>query len=860
VADHPLGVLLPRVALYSILSAIEEDLRLMLSRNIGALTPAEALDAQLAARTCERALRDLGDEATKLTELLPYLDFADAWELVGRQSGALPPAWVTFCKTHTKRIQALAPIRNRVMHTRPLEFDDLPAVTEFAELLRSETTLETARLTEALDLLERSPEAVLSNGVPALDEPEAHNLPFPDFDETGFIGRRAALDEIKAACLGAYPVVTIVGDGGFGKTAAALKVAYELLDDPNSPFEATIWSTSKTTQLTAQDVVRIDGAISTSLGLMTAVASELGGVANDPVEEVLEYLGQFRILLILDNLETVLDDRIAGFLRRLPSGSKVLITSRIGLKSLEYPVHLPKLTESEAVQLLRAVARVRGLESLVQIDNKRLAAYCSRMNNNPLWMKWFVSGVQAGVRPEDLLANPKTFLDFSMSNVYDHLSDVSRQVLQTLQVSKGRKSQAELAFLTSLEVEPLQDALGQLCASNMVTMASTPTGSSYETHYQLGELAKTYLAKRHPVEKTLHQRVTRRDRELRAAGQELREAQKLNPYQLRSLDLRTSGHLIVARYLLDALSHGRNGAISQAESALANAKRLAPEWYEVHRVEGVIQTQAGNLTGAQDAFECAIELEPNSAPLRLRYGMFKLDHMDDPDGAIAELKAALNIDPESYDCKLEMTRALQRNLDFEASRRLLNELFGDQNRLPQFRLRMLYDLELQHWYRVAEKFAAERDHDRASRALMSLARSFQQCPNKLRDAKIRGRLQHALPVAMRVRKYAYDTEVVVRLDTFIRWIDSGNWARTEAAGDEGDDERARGIVVKIVSEKGYGFIRLRDGDELFFHYSDLQFPEAHVSTGISVMFEIDEGKNGGSRAVRISRADPALAS
>ena len=642
----------------------------------------------------------------------------------------------------------------------------------------------------------------------------------------------------------------------FGKTAAAVKVAYELLDDPASPFEATVWSTSKTTQLTAQDVVRIDGAIRSSLGLMTAVASELGGAQSDPVEEVLDYLRQFRILLILDNLETVLDDRIAGFLRRLPSGSKVLITSRIGLKSLEYPVRLPKFTTDESVQLLRAVARVRGQESLVHMDNRRLGGYCARMNNNPLWMKWFVSGVQAGVRPEDLLANPKTFLDFSMSNVYEHLSSTSRDVIQTLQVSAGRKSQAELAFLTELKVEDLQSALGQLCASNMVTMASTPTGSSFETHYQLGELAKTYLSKRHPVGKDLHKRVTRRDRQLRAAGQQLREAQKANPYQVRSLDLRSSGNLIVARHLLDALDSSRKGEFAAAGSAIATAKQLAPEWYEVHRVEALVQAREGNITGAQEAFECAVELEPDSPPLRLRYGMFMLDHMDDPEGAIEELELALKRDPHSLDCKLAMTRARQRSLDFEGSRRLLNELMADQVRLPQLKVRMLYDLELQHWSRLAEKLVSEGDHERASRALSSLAKAFHDCPGKLRDEKIRGRLPQALPTARRIARYCYAEDVRRRVAAFVTWVESGQWTDSAAPDERGVG--AKGTVVKVITDRGYGFLRLRDGDEIFFHFSDLEFPERELRVGGVVTCDLGKGRDGAARAFHVARAgDPA---
>ena len=105
------------------------------------------------------------------------------------------------------------------------------------------------------------------------------------------------IEHIKMLCLGPYPVITIVGDGGLGKTAAAVKAAYELLDDERSPFEATVWCTSKTTQLTVGDIRNIEGAISTSLGLMESIATNLKGATPTQIQLM-------RSLPILNNFES----------------------------------------------------------------------------------------------------------------------------------------------------------------------------------------------------------------------------------------------------------------------------------------------------------------------------------------------------------------------------------------------------------------------------------------------------------------------------------------------------------------------------------------------------------------------------
>ena len=91
--------------------------------------------------------------------------------------------------------------------------------------------------------LKLDPSFVLSLIIPA-DESDGennNNLPPPDFDETGFIGRRQQISQLIKLCHGPYPVITIVGDGGLGKTALALKVGYEVMDG-SSPKSSVNWS------------------------------------------------------------------------------------------------------------------------------------------------------------------------------------------------------------------------------------------------------------------------------------------------------------------------------------------------------------------------------------------------------------------------------------------------------------------------------------------------------------------------------------------------------------------------------------------------------------------------------------------
>ena len=521
----------PRQTLFVLLSAVESDLRTVIADYLGSRQPVAVLEPRVYDRVRERQARERNsaDDPT-LEDLLPYLDFADAWTLLNACRAHLPTDLASYLQKRTPLLESLAPIRNRVAHARPLNFDDVARTMAACDELSVERPAMWRTLKATTEDLGGNPSSVLGVVIPDADDARSHNLPIPDFDETGFVGRDDYVDRIVSLCHGPYPVITIKGDGGAGKTALALRVAYNFLDMRDSPFEAIAWATSKTTQVTPHEIRTIEGAIADSLGLIQALATNLSGVADaDPVQEVLAYLREFKVLVVLDNLETVLDDRLRTFVAAMPTGSKLLITSRIGLGAYEHPVALSAMTSSEAVQLLRELSKVRGVQELCAMDNKRLGSYCERMHNSPGFIKWFVSAVQAGRRPEEILDRSGMFLDFCMSNVYGYLTPRARAVLQSMQCVPRPLSQAEIAFLNDLTADDLQVALHGLLATNMVLMKSLATGSSYESQYEVSELPRAYLRKHHPPSGEVLQEFTRRQRELTAAGEAIQRAQQSNP-------------------------------------------------------------------------------------------------------------------------------------------------------------------------------------------------------------------------------------------------------------------------------------------------------------------------------------------
>jgi CspA family cold shock protein len=68
---------------------------------------------------------------------------------------------------------------------------------------------------------------------------------------------------------------------------------------------------------------------------------------------------------------------------------------------------------------------------------------------------------------------------------------------------------------------------------------------------------------------------------------------------------------------------------------------------------------------------------------------------------------------------------------------------------------------------------------------------------------------------------------------------------------------AKGTVKKLISDKGFGFIKTEEAKELFFHRNDLQGMEfSSLKEGQEVEYETGTGRDGRPQAVRVKRPQP----
>jgi predicted ATPase len=269
------------------------------------------------------------------------------------------------------------------------------------------------------------------------------------------IGREDTVEALSML-LATQRFVSVVGPGGLGKTTVAISVAHALRED------------------FGEAVYFIDlGAITDPALVPSAVAAVLGVSlqAQDPLSNLLAFLVDRRILLVLDNCEHVID-AAASLTERLyqeAPQTHVLTTSRESLRvegecvhllaPLDYPVAREDLTAAEAlatpaVQLFMDRAFASGYTSgLTDADSPAVAAICAQLDGIALAIELAGSRVGAyGLQgTADLLSNrfkllwqgrrsapPRhqtlhAMLDWS----FNLLSDRDRRVLGRLSIFVG---------------------------------------------------------------------------------------------------------------------------------------------------------------------------------------------------------------------------------------------------------------------------------------------------------------------------------------------------------------------------------------------------------------------------------------
>jgi hypothetical protein len=189
------------------------------------------------------------------------------------------------------------------------------------------------------------------------------NLPAPTYSQ--FIMRAQAFAEVVEGLSKRSAAVLIVGFGGNGKTSLAREVVARCLagEDGAPQFDAAVWVSDKDRPGTTNLSVTLD-EVARTLDYPGFTQFE----HDEKRREVEQLLRRQRVLIVVDNFETVTDRVLLSWLLNLPEPSKALITTREYRREFRrssWPVDLRGMIEAEARELIAERVRVLKIEKLV---------------------------------------------------------------------------------------------------------------------------------------------------------------------------------------------------------------------------------------------------------------------------------------------------------------------------------------------------------------------------------------------------------------------------------------------------------------------------------------------------------------
>ena len=641
-----------RAKCYLIMQGLERSLADNLIRNYQVEDP-KFLTTEETDRALNRLRDDMEEsewelEDVRTDDLLVYLDLGDLLSLLNRHKSRVLNAKRSDIEAATKIIESqhVLAIRRRVMHPiRPLEADDLSTLMSVALSIPQEApSLIWQPLIEGYRLAQR-PEGVLDVIIPPFwaEEPKIlHNLPAAEFDDTGFIGRSSERQKLKNLLESDHSVITVVGAGGIGKTALALRVCHDILEDPESNLERVVWVSLKTQYLTADGIRAINDSVDTVDALVDRLMYAINIPMNtDPEliwDRVLEQMKANKILLVIDNLET-LGSEIRELAVNIPRDSKLLLTSRIGLGEVELRYEMPNLSGKDARSLMRNLGVAYNYMSIRKLDEDILNRYCERLHYNPLLIKWFVQAVGKGAMPEEVLSNEDMgqALSFCWENVYTRLSNLAISIISTLLAARRSLSQAQLQELLETGHLPFVEALQELHQSNIVERSVERDSRAV---YQIGSLVLDYLSRYHPPSDVVV--IKTRERLRKWQNEQDRSAVQRNTYRYDRYAIHTDSNddRIAAPHLRNALNIARSDSMASHKS-LQRAQELTPQWWEVYRVKArVLEIEGRPIYEIEQAFEESINCKDTDVN-RFHYAVY-LMKMGEFERALEHIEKAFN--------------------------------------------------------------------------------------------------------------------------------------------------------------------------------------------------------------------------
>jgi predicted ATPase/DNA-binding SARP family transcriptional activator len=330
------------------------------------------------------------------------------------------------------------------------------------------------------------------------NHPPTSNLQLPT-SLTPFLGRERELQDLgKLITDDICRCITLIAPGGMGKTRLAIQAASNQRND------------------FAHGVAFVQlSAINSSDLVIPAIAEAIGFSfygPSSPRHQLINYLRDKQMLLVLDNLEQLMDaaELFVDLLQRAPA-IKFLLTSREPLnvqgewvfqvEGLQIPASDQIESSSAATLFIQRARRTRTGFAVNDADRVAIARLCRLVEGMPLALELAATWVKT-LSVAEIVAEIERNLDFLSATIRD-LPERHRSIRVVFDHSwrmLPADEQGALARLSVLRGDFQREAAEQIAGASLSLLSALVTKSLVRRtatgRYDLHELVRQYAAKR----------------------------------------------------------------------------------------------------------------------------------------------------------------------------------------------------------------------------------------------------------------------------------------------------------------------------------------------------------------------------
>jgi len=555
-----------------------------------------------------------------------------------------------------------------------------------------------------------------------------NNLPPENYDlDGGFVGREHEIRQIRKLLDSDQDrIITITGAGGVGKTALALKIAYNYLTDVTNRYDAIIWFSAKTDNLTDEGIIPLQSEIKSEEQLIKDIVKIIDLETFHKFEETSVPLQSFskyfhnifssnQNLLIIDNLETIIhDDSLINFIKDIPRPSQVLITSRKGLGEIERRAPISDLLKKDAIKLFRIIAKERNQDSLLRLSEAQIQKLVTQVKCYPLLIKWSIGQVSLGKDIneafKEIFAGKSEIAQFSFNDIFSLLSENSINILYSMILFGPEPiSQPFIMHICNLSDDEFDDSIKELILASFVIPLTMEENGKVQTVYSMLTLTRGFVGSKLDDDEKRKSMLSTRLYHLKEQIQDIESAKTSYSQSFFSLGIKTQEEQVAFHYIKAAKNYYDQKEYDDAYRNFERALSIAPKSSYVLNEFSKFEYYRRHVPRALQLAKESVEHNPDVFHSWLNYGIMLRKNLQF-DKAIKKLIKCKELNPNYLPTYNELGRCYsligehdKANAEFDAALK--------QEKYPNYRHQAItYQFKADNLKRQSESFAARKDY------------------------------------------------------------------------------------------------------------------------------------------------------